>query len=196
MTGLIMATPMEAAPLLTRAGLAPVAADAPLPLLIDLRPAREIVLCLCGMGPARAQAGTRLLLARHAITHIINAGVAGALSDELAVAGVYRITRTFRWPAGAPVYECEERWPTLPGVVLATSDEPVFDPVLRAAMARHAQVVDMEGAAVAAECRESGIPFAALKGITDRAGTQDRSRLLRNLSAVSAAVAEQLWQEA
>lgn len=194
MTGLLLATPMEAAPLLALAGREPVAPDTPLPLLLDLRPARQVVLCLCGMGPENAQAGTTQLLQRYAVSRVINAGVAGALSDHLAVAGVYRVARTFRWPANDPAYDCQpEAWSHLPPVVLATVDEPVFDPVRRATLAQYAEIVDMEGAAIARLCQAHGVPFAALKGITDQAGAADRPRLLRNLARVSAAVAAQLW---
>jgi adenosylhomocysteine nucleosidase len=193
MTGLVMATPMEAAPLLALAGLAEAPA-APLPLFLDLRPARNVVLCLCGMGPANAQAGMVQLLQRYAVARVINAGVAGALADHLDVAGVYRVARTFRWPAHSPAYDCQpDVWAHLAPVVLATVDEPVFDPVRRATMAPHAEIVDMEGAVIAQLCQAHGVPFSALKGITDQAGAADRPRLLRNLARVSAAVAAQLW---
>lgn len=187
-----MATPMEAAPLLARAGRAG-APEAPLPLFLDLRPERQAVLCICGMGPEHAHAGTTQLLQRYAVARVINAGVAGALADHLAVASVYRVTRAFRWPDSGTVYDCQDAWPHLPPVVLATVDEPVFDPVRRAAMAQYAEIVDMEGAAIAQLCQARGVLFTALKGITDQAGAADRPRLLRNLARVSTAVAAQLW---
>ena len=77
----------------------------------------------------------------------------------------------------------------VPAVILATVATPVFDPVLRARIARHADIVDMEGAAIAQCCQARGVPLTLLKGVTDQAGAHDRQRLLQNLDAVSITLA-------
>jgi len=203
--GIVIATIREAAPLLARAGIMADESPATLrstsrepavPLCYDLRPAHAMALCVSGMGPDRARAGVDLLLKKYAVTSVVNVGVAGALSEKRSVAGIYRVSRACLWPSAETVYACaNDRWKKLPPVVLATVDEPVFDPVRRKEIARHADIVDMEGAAIAQRCQARGVPLYAIKGVTDRAGENDREQLLRNLDKVSAVLAESVWKE-
>ena len=76
----------------------------------------------------------------------------------------------------------------VPAVILATVATPVFDPVLRARIARHADIVDMEGSHCTVLPGPRG-PLTLLKGVTDQAGAHDRQRLLQNLDAVSITLA-------
>ena len=195
MIALILATSREAAPLLARAGRTRDEHPAPHPAFVDLRPAHDLVLYICGMGSERARAGAELLLQQHAVAAVVNVGVAGAVADSLAMDGIYRVTKTCLWPATETLYTSSGGWwPDLPAAVLATVAEPVFDPVRRAEIARHAELVDMEGAAIAQCCQARGVPWYAIKGVTDLAGEQDRSRLHRNLDRVSERLAELVWQ--
>ncbi|MEI8242596.1 MAG: hypothetical protein WCI17_04960 [bacterium] len=198
MIGLILATGREAAPFLARAGIQQggQAGEPPAPACYDLRPARAMVICICGMGPARARAGAELLLQKYGAAVVVNAGVAGAVSERLGVAAICRVSAACLWPAEKIMHACGvDRWTELPGAVLATVEQPVFDPVRRAAIARHADIVDMEGAAIAQCCQARGVPCYAVKGVTDLAGTNGRQRLLQNLDTVSEALAERTWGE-
>ncbi|MEI6210324.1 MAG: hypothetical protein WCR06_01735 [bacterium] len=195
MIALILATSREAAPLLARAGRTRDERPASRPVFVDLRPAHDLVLYICGMGPEQARVGVTRLLQQHAVTAVVNVGVAGAVADNLALEGMYRITKTCLWPATETLYTSSgDRWPELPAAVLATVAQPVFDPVRRAEIARHAELVDMEGAAIAQCCQARGVPWYAIKGVTDLAGEQDRSRLHRNLDRVSERLADLVWQ--
>ena len=234
MTGIIFATRREAAPFLARAGVpdpavpqeaagavararaGASAATAPVAFFHDLRPTHALVVCICGMGPDRARAGTEQLLEKYAVTSVINAGAAGAVADDLPVGGLFHVSHAILWPDAAPAYACQTSFtgarhgaggaapssrPTarkdgtpLPAVILATVATPVFDPVLRARIARHADIVDMEGAAIAQCCQARGVPLTLLKGVTDQAGAHDRQRLLQNLDAVSITLAAYIWQ--
>lgn len=55
------------------------------------------------------------------------------------------------------------------GPVLATGDLFVSDPQVRDALARRADLVDMEGYAVAYACAEFGVPVHLLKHVSDNA---------------------------
>ena len=196
MTGVIYATGMEAAPFLTRAGIREdtIPRDPSTPQFFDLRPTHAIVLCICGMGPENARRAAVSLLQAHALSRIINPGVAGALSDQASVGDIYRISSAFLWPdASAPLTGSDDGWIDRPARRLVTVQEPVFDPARRTELARLADLVDMEGAAIAQVCAAQQVPLYMIKGITDQAGSQDRKRLLQNLGPVSERVAEIVW---
>jgi adenosylhomocysteine nucleosidase len=194
-TGIVIATAREAAPFLARAGIE-CAREPESPLICDLRPGRPLMLCICGMGSDRARAGAERLLNSAALTAVVNVGVAGGVGEDVQVGALYRISEIRRWPSPQTRYPCRaDRWQDLPPAVVATVDEPVFDPIRRGEIARVADLVDMEGAAIASECQARGVPFYALKGVTDLAGQNDRERLLSNLDRLSAALAEAVWRE-
>lgn len=206
MIGVIIATSAEAAPLLARAGIIRPWRDLArrrargraqdVPALYDLRPARQAAICVCGMGPAKARAGVDALLNEYAVAAVVNAGVAGALGAGKAVGGIFRISEAWLWPDMETRYACRgDRWTDLPSAVLATVAQPVFDPARRGAIARWADIVDMEGAAIAQGCASRGVPLYALKGVTDLAGKRGRERLMANLDRISMTVAEIVWRE-
>lgn len=166
------------------------------PTIYDLRPTRPMVICVCGMGPVRARAGVDVLLNEYDVTAVVNAGVAGAVVEGQAVGGIFRISEAYLWPEMETMYACRgDRWIDLPSAVLATVDRPVFDPVWRGAIARWADIVDMEGAVIAQGCQAKGVPLYAIKGVTDLAGENERERLLANLDRISMVLAELLWRE-
>ncbi len=211
MIGIIFATDREAAPFLKRASQNTTALDLPggrravgarhaenyqeFPLFYDLCPAHALVVCICGMGPDRARAGTEALLEKYGVTSVVNVGAAGAVVDCATVGEAFRVATVCLWPAAETMYICrDDRWQNLPHVVLATVAEPVFDSTRKAEIARHADIVDMEGAAIAQQCRAKGIPLYMIKGVTDQAGENDRERLLRNLDTVAEMLADRVWE--
>ena len=56
------------------------------------------------------------------------------------------------------------------GVTLATGDIFVSDPVVRARLAAHAALVDMEGYALAAVANQVRVPIRIIKHVSDQAG--------------------------
>ena len=112
------------------------------------------------------------------------------------IGAMFRVSAAWQWPETEILFPCcTERWRDLPAAVLATVDSGVFDPDRRAVLAQHAQLVDMEGAVLAQLCQQWRIPFYAVKGVTDRAGSGDRRKLLAHLDAVSEALADTVWRE-
>ncbi len=194
MIALIFATNREAQPFLQRAGLdTPASCDK---TVFDLRPGKQIVVCICGMGPHDALNNTRCILGEHQIDSVINAGIAGALSGGRKAGDVFRITSTLAWDKNSGTHQIDsDLFMHLSPASLATVEEPVFDSKRRREIAAIADLVDMEGAYIAQACREKDIPFRAIKGVSDFAGEEDRKTLCDNLDIASAIIAETLWKE-
>ncbi len=66
---------------------------------------------------------------------------------------------------GAPIAVGDPKGPTL-----ATGDLFVSDPVARERLARSADLVDMEGYALATAARLAGVPIRLVKHVSDEAG--------------------------
>jgi 4-hydroxybenzoate polyprenyltransferase len=81
-------------------------------------------------------------------------------------------------------------WTELPTRRLASVSEPVFEDQRRAKLAEVADVVDMEGFAVARTCRRRGATLLMLKGVTDLANRGGKRDILRNIEEVSARLAD------
>ncbi len=78
----------------------------------------------------------------------------------------------------------------LPGASLISVTEPVFGGARRTRLAATADLLDMEGHAIAGAAVRHGIPCTLIKGVSDLATDGGREDLQRNLQPVSQAVAE------
>jgi len=129
-----------------------------------------------GLGKTAAAAATTeaLVTSGHAAVTVLNIGTAGALHDGLA--GVHLPSRILNHDINADAiraigYDPQE-WIDVPegdGSVLASGDHFVHDPAVRARLARTAQLVDMEGYAVAYACRRLGVAVRLVKHVSDNA---------------------------
>ncbi|WP_017935310.1 nucleosidase [Nocardioides sp. Iso805N] len=105
---------------------------------------------------------------------VVNIGSAGALHDHLE--GLHEIGSVLNHDLSADVlrgfgYDPKE-WlvvGAVDGLRLATGDVFVSDPAVRVALAARADLVDMEGYAVAWACRQAGVPVRLVKHISDKA---------------------------
>lgn len=193
MTGLIVATEQEAAALRGRLSFSR-ETNAPYPTYglppRDSEP--SVILLVCGMGKEAAARATRYLLEHYSVTVVINVGLCGALDAAFPPGTLLRVTAVCDGDdtVGRNVIPCDvQRFPDLPAVTLASVDEAVFDVQRRTLLAQSAQVVDMEGVAIAQECAARGVRCTMLKGVSDNADDHGRQTLRRNLSAVSQALA-------
>ena len=141
-----------------------------LPVVTGRLGAEAVVVLHTGMGAASAREALALFWQRHGpdgIEAVIGAGFAGGLDPSLAVAALVlwgepqwlvcaRATLGTRARVGA----------------LSSAPEPLETPQAKAQWARTtgAIAVDMETETVAAFCREKGVPFLALRAISDTAG--------------------------
>ncbi|MDG4798164.1 nucleosidase [Micromonospora sp. WMMD1082] len=135
----------------------------------------ELPVLLTGMGKVNAAAALATTLARSPLPSVVvNLGTAGALhagwTGTHEVGAVLQhdldtefIRRLTGQTVGAPLTFGD-------GPVLATGDQFIADDEVRAALARRAQLVDMEGYAVASTARRFGVPVRLVKHVSDEAG--------------------------
>jgi adenosylhomocysteine nucleosidase len=137
---------------------------------------------ITGIGKvAAASAVARALATRPDVTEVVNIGSAGALHNHLE--GLHEVGRVLNHDLSADLLRQlgidPQEWLVvapggeLPGgVALATGDLFVTDPLVRSRLAEVADLVDMEGYAVAWACREAGVPVRLVKHVSDKADEQ------------------------
>lgn len=163
----------------------------------------DLPVLLTGIGRLRTAESLAFALAGATPSRIINVGTAGALVD--GVSGVHRIAsvslhdfshsavRRLTGETAYPelsLYDVQGGQPghDEPALRLATGDVFVDDPRTRARLAEHADLVDMEGYAIAWIARRRGIPVDLVKLVSDSAddgagklwinGVEECSRIL------------------
>jgi adenosylhomocysteine nucleosidase len=132
---------------------------------------------LTGPGKVAAATAVAAAIAEERPSLVLNVGTAGALRPQHE--GVYSIGRVLehdldhlalevltgaRFPSSIDLDPTSE-------IVLATGDAFVQDDAVRARLAEHAHLVDMEGYAVARTCMTFGVPCTMLKVVSDEAST-------------------------
>lgn len=136
---------------------------------------RGLPVLVTGMGKTAAAARLSRELARHPeIARIVNIGSAGALHDHLE--GIHVIGRVIHHDISADAiralgYEVEDDLlldPASP-IRLATGDVFVTDPAVRTALAQRADLVDMEGFALAWTARLFDVDAVLVKHVSDYA---------------------------
>lgn len=136
-----------------------------------------IPLVITGIGKTHAAVETtRALLAYGDTTDltVLNIGTAGALRGDYA--GLYRPSVVINHDLSADAiralgHEPEERIELASGdgSVIASGDVFVTNPLVRDALAEHAELVDMEAYGVALACRRLGVDLELVKHVSDNA---------------------------
>lgn len=136
----------------------------------------ELPVLITGMGKVNAAAALGSVLGGGRLpAAVVNLGTAGALrpdrSGTFEVATVLQhdldtdFLRTLTGQTyGAPLTIAAG------GAVLATGDSFIADDAARDRLARVADLVDMEGYAIAAAARDAGVPVRLVKHVSDNAG--------------------------
>ncbi|MCK5801813.1 MAG: hypothetical protein KAI66_03225 [Lentisphaeria bacterium] len=165
-TGLVMATELEALPLISGGGFARVG-TAPFPVYVK----DAAVLVLSGVGKSNAAAATAWLICQYKPRRVCNAGASGATGDALELGQVFQIGEICE--PDRPRLRCAGSDPLradpiadLPTARLATQDHVVMDEERRRIESK-ADLVDMEGAAVVQTCRSFGVPVHLVKYVSD-----------------------------
>lgn len=130
---------------------------------------------LTGIGKVAAAVAVSRAIAARQPSSILNVGTAGALRDGLE--GVHRIGRVIEHDLdhealGALLGEHlvgEVVLDPAEPITLATGDAFVADAHIRAGLAVRADLVDMEGYAVARACAAAGVPCELVKVVSDTA---------------------------
>ena len=141
-----------------------------LPVVTGRLGAEEVVVFHTGVGAASAREALDRFWQRHGgggIDAVLGAGFAGALDPSLAAGALVLWGESSPWLAGARAALGNRACVG----ALASSPEPLETPRAKRQWARltGAVAVDMETASVAAFCREKGVPFLALRAISDTA---------------------------
>ncbi|MFT4081800.1 MAG: nucleosidase [Nocardioides sp.] len=131
-------------------------------------------LLITGVGKVAAATAVATELARRPGTRlVVNIGSAGALRDGLE--GLHEVGRVLNHDLSAQAlrsfgYDPQEWLEVGEGTVsLATGDMFVSDPAVRAELARRADLVDMEGYAIAWAARAAGVTVRLVKHVSDNA---------------------------
>jgi adenosylhomocysteine nucleosidase len=136
----------------------------------------DLPVLLTGMGKVNAATAVAAVLARGPRpTTVVNLGTAGALKPGFS--GTHEVGAVLQHDLDS------ETLASLTGVeyglpiglsgrgpVLATGDLFVADEAARARLAERADLVDMEGYAVASAVRQAGLPVRLVKHVSDEAG--------------------------
>lgn len=132
---------------------------------------------LTGIGKINATAALATVLAQgEKPSEVINLGTAGALRPGWE--GTHHVVQVIQHDLDTPaLLALTGRSYGAPlvvgkgdGPVLATGDLFVSDPAARDRLAEHADLVDMEGYAVAAVAHRFGVPVRLVKHVSDEAG--------------------------
>jgi adenosylhomocysteine nucleosidase len=169
-SGIVMATKIEAEPFIEGFGLA----------LVEKKPVRlyaagPLVLALSGIGKAAAAIATAALIERHHPDAVFNCGAAGAAAGGFAVGDILQIDKVYEPDrlhllTGRPMKHKPDTMRGFRRASLATRDRPFLGVEDRHAAAAHADLVDMEGAAVVQACRAYGVDVYLFKIVTDTHG--------------------------
>ncbi len=134
----------------------------------------DFPLLLTGIGKVNAAVAVARVLASHRPSEVVNLGTAGALKP--GIKGTHEISRVIQHDLDGVAIEALIGRPTgrsfdlgHEGPILATGDVFVSAEGVRAALAAHADLVDMEGYAVAAAARAAGVPVRLVKHVSDTA---------------------------
>jgi len=132
---------------------------------------------LTGMGKINAAASLATVLAQgERPSEIVNLGTAGALRPGWS--GTHEVAQVLQHDIDTPVlkaltgktYGAAITLRDTAGPTLATGDLFVSDPVARDRLAQSADLVDMEGYAIATVARRAGVPVRLVKHVSDEAG--------------------------
>lgn len=158
----------------------------------------DLPLLITGVGKVHAALQVSRALADPARrpSLVVNVGTAGAL--HAGMVGTHVIGRVVQHDLdsrlleqltghryGAPIDLGD-------GPTLATGDVFVSDPARRDALAAHADLVDMEGYAVAAACRLAGVPVRLVKHVSDSADSDAQRSWLDSVHEASRVLGEWL----
>jgi adenosylhomocysteine nucleosidase len=162
--GVLTPMPSELAPVVKTMGLTRADAHGP-PVHVGRVGVVDVVATRTGMGLTLAADATNALLDHHELDHVLVVGIAGGIGDT-RVGEVLRPAVAVDRSTGTP-YEATPLVGVLAGVV-SSSDEFLVDPDRVAALvAEGVRALDMETAAVASVCAGRGVPWSAVRVISD-----------------------------
>ncbi|MCU0847155.1 MAG: hypothetical protein MUD12_04640 [Spirochaetes bacterium] len=181
MKGLVMATLLEARPFIDGLGL----------VETENKPVRmfgndRLLLAISGIGKINSAIATVYLIASHGPELLYNLGAAGAAKKNYSVGQILHVDDIIEYDrptiaASSLVHIRPDVMDGFETATLATQDRPVKEPRDREAVAAHAGIVDMEGAAFARSCRAFRIPAFLFKIVTDTESHATDGEIIENI---------------
>ena len=115
-----------------------------------------------GIGKEAAQAVSKVLIDEYGVNALISCGLAGGLTSQMKLAQTFVAGRVIDATSG-------KEWSNPAGAVTLVSAPSILGARQKRELASKfsAQAVDMEAAAVAEVAAQAGVPFVALKSISD-----------------------------
>jgi adenosylhomocysteine nucleosidase len=164
----VLAMPMELRPLARRLSLRKEEIGG-LRLHAGAVGGQPCVATVTGMGTALAAAATERLLEAVPVRHVVVVGISGAIDDAVPL-GTLVVPEVVVDAASGAEHRPAPLGGTVPDGRLWTTDDLLTDPAVLARL-RDAGVValDMETAAVARVCEQRGVPWSAVRALSDRA---------------------------
>jgi adenosylhomocysteine nucleosidase len=169
----VMATMLEAKPFVQEMSLKQTR-NAPFFLFQN----HEVLLLVSGIGKTNAAMATAYLCLTFKPALIFNLGAAGAARFGYDLGEIFHIHRVVEpdrpdLKTGKPCVHQPDLMEGFKTAKLATSDRAILDPINRRAIARNADLLDMEGASVVQTCRKFGSRCFLFKFVSD---TPDHTR--------------------
>lgn len=179
------------------------------------------IIGICGIGPQAAKENTEELLSLSNSTDccltVINCGICGSLNEKHSIGDICLVTKVLKGDAvlGLDVstndYESigieeidiisidteqdcrlKEQLSSLPGATLATTSTGVFGGHPKKELSKVADIVDMEGYAIAQICRRIDVPLLIIKGVSDFADSGGKEAIQTNIQGLSQKMAQLL----
>lgn len=201
MIGLIFATMAEAGPFLSLSHAVQIEDQ---PFRVFQVPANpDLLVTVSGMGKVASALACQTLIREFMVDEIVNAGVCGSLNTDagFSIGAVFCVAtaaegdhEVFGEAPQPIISDGKIDWDRR-AARLVTCDRPVFNDDLRQALSESAELVDMEGAAIARTAAMYQTPWTMLKGVTDAAGPMDSAAVSDNLIEVSEKVGRLLWEK-
>ena len=145
-----------------------------------------------GVGKVRAATATSWAILTYRPGLVLNVGTAGALRTSAVPGAVHEVGTVIQHDLnGTAIAALTGQDPAPPielsgsGFVLATGDRFISSPSVRDRLAAGADLVDMEGYAVASAARALGVPVRLAKVVSDDAGHEAANSWLDALHAAS-----------
>jgi adenosylhomocysteine nucleosidase len=165
--GLVFATKIESTPFVNGLGLQ----------RIEKKPFEVfnkdiIFLIKSGIGKANAAMATSYLISKYNINFVLNIGAAGSSTADKKLGDIFHVNKVIEFDRpkllmnGIRIHK-PDMLKGFSTASLATQDKPVVSPDERKTVSRHAELVDMEGAAVVQACRLWNVKCYLFKVVTD-----------------------------
>ncbi len=152
-----------------------------------VRTRHDVSVVVTGVGQSAARRAAEAVIHEPIPRLIIMAGFCGALVPDLAVGDVVISRDVYSsgttWLAAEALVPSDVRIATRTSRIL-TTDRLISDPIKKKLLGKmhQADAVDMESAAVAEVCARAGVPFLAVRAVSDTVETRLSAELVKLLS--------------